>query len=366
MNELENARKTINDIDAELARLFEQRMGACRSIAAYKKAAGLPVRDTAREKSLIEKNCGLIQDPEIGSYYIQFLKNVIDLSCQFQTKLISGLRVSYSGVEGAFAYIAAKEMFPGAQLIACPDFAAAYRAVEDGEADCAVLPIENSYAGEVGVVMDLIFSGSLYVNRVIDVPVRHCLLGNPDATEQSVKTAVSHPQALDQCAEFLRAKDLGRESYANTALAAQYVKESGRTDLAAIASAETAEIFGLKILDRDIHDNKNNTTRFAAFSRVSSQNTPRGKSETESFILMFTVRNEAGALAQALDIIGAHGFNMRSLRSRPMKALQWSYYFYIEAEGNIHDENGKNMLRELSAMCDKLRLAGSYYAETLK
>ena len=366
MNELENARKTINEIDAELAKLFEARMGACRDIAAYKKAAGLPVRDSVREKSLIEKNSQLIGDPEIGAYYVQFIKHVIDLSCQFQTKLISGMRVSYAGVEGAFAYIAAKQMFPDAELISCPDFAGAYRAVEEGRADCAVLPLENSYAGEVGGVMDLIFSGSLYVNRVIDVPVSHCLLGLPGATEDSVKTAVSHPQALDQCAEYLQAKGLAREDHVNTAVAAQYVKESGRTDLAAIASAETAEIFGLKILDRDIHDNKTNTTRFAAFSPVRSQNPRRGKSDTENFILMFTVRNEAGALAQALDIIGAHGFNMRSLRSRPMKALQWSYYFYIEAEGNIQDENGKNMLRELSAMCDKLRLAGSYYADSLK
>lgn len=366
MNELEKARAVINEVDAELVRLFEARMAAARSIAAYKKAAGLPVRDPIREKSLIEKNCSLVQDPELAAYYVQFLRNVIDVSCQYQTKLISGMRVSYSGVEGAFAYIAAKQMFPGAQLLPYPDFAGAYHAVETGEADCVVLPMENSYAGEVGVVMDLIFSGSLHVNRVLDVPVRHCLLGLPQATEQSVKTAVSHPQALDQCAEYLRARSLGRESYANTALAAQYVKERGRTDLAAIASAETAELFGLKVLDKDIQDNKNNTTRFAAFSLVPSQNAPRGKSETENFILMFTVRNEAGALAQALDIIGAHGFNMRSLRSRPMKALQWSYYFYIEAEGNIHDENGKNMLRELSAMCDKLRLAGSYYTESLK
>ena len=117
------------------------------------------------------------------------------------------------------------------------------------------------------------------------------------------------------------------------------------------------------MLDRTINDVKNNTTRFAAFSRAQNRPTTPKKREDESFILVFTVRNEAGSLAQTLNIIGAHGFNMRSLRSRPMKELQWNYFFYIEAEGSIYNENGQDMLRELSAICAKLRLVGTYYTD---
>lgn len=121
-------------------------------------------------------------------------------------------------------------------------------------------------------------------------------------------------------------------------------------------------MFGLKLIDKVINDSKTNTTRFAALSRA--QNRPAGMSSRaeENFILVFTVKNEAGALAQTLNIIGAHGFNMRNLRSRPMKGLQWNYFFYIEAEGNVNNENGRDMLRELSAVCAKLKLVGTYYS----
>ena len=151
--------------------------------------------------------------------------------------------------------------------------------------------------------------------------------------------------------------------YPNTALAARYVKELGDPTVAAVASDETAAIFGLKILASKIHTSKTNTTRFGAFSRARNTACRKiGKSE-ESFILVFTVRNEAGALAKTLDIIGAHRFNMRNLRSRPMKELMWNYYFYVEAEGNIDTENGRDMLRELGATCDKLKLAGTFHTK---
>ena len=122
----------------------------------------------------------------------------------------------------------------------------------------------------------------------------------------------------------------------------------------------------LNIVAKEINDSKNNTTRFGSFSRARNVPSVSGKRENENFLLMFTVRNEAGSLAGALNIIGAHGFNMRSLRSRPMKDLQWNYYFYIEAEGNVNTVNGKEMMQELSAVCAKLRLVGSYYANNVK
>ena len=366
MNKLEMSRNEISRIDLEMAKLFEERMKVCEAIAAYKKECGLSIRDSARELDLINRNRKLIQSADVESYYVQFLRKTIDLSCDYQARIMNGMRVAYSGVEGAFAYAAAKRMFPEAELIACPEFTDAYQAVERGEYDSAVLPLENSYAGEVGTVMDLIFSGSLYVNQVIDLPVIHSLMGIEGASLDSIKTVVSHPQALAQCGDYIRRHGFQIMTYSNTALAAKHVREAGDPSLAAIASDETSAIFGLKILDSGINDSKNNTTRFAAFSRAQNRPATFGKREDENFILVFTVQNEAGALAQTLNIIGAHGFNMRNLRSRPMKDLQWSYFFYIEAEGNINNENGQDMLRELSAICAKLRLVGTYYANNVE
>ena len=366
MNKLEMSRNEISRIDLEMAKLFEERMKVCEAIAAYKKECGLSIRDSARELDLINRNRKLIQSADVESYYVQFLRKTIDLSCDYQARIMNGMRVAYSGVEGAFAYAAAKRMFPEAELIACPEFTDAYQAVERGEYDSAVLPLENSYAGEVGTVMDLIFSGSLYVNQVIDLPVIHSLMGIEGASLDSINTVVSHPQALAQCGDYIRRHGFQIMTYSNTALAAKHVREAGDPSLAAIASDETSAIFGLKILDSGINDSKNNTTRFAAFSRAQNRPATFGKREDENFILVFTVQNEAGALAQTLNIIGAHGFNMRNLRSRPMKDLQWSYFFYIEAEGNINNENGQDMLRELSAICAKLRLVGTYYANNVE
>ncbi len=366
MNELENSRKEIVRIDEQMAKLFEERMKAAKVIAEYKKEHGLSIRDSARETELIAKNRNHIESQDIESYYVEFLRNTIDLSCKYQSRIMSGLKVTYCGEEGAFAYIAAKKMFPEAQLTAFSDFKDAYQAVERGEYDCAVLPLENSYAGEVGTVMDLVFSGSLFVNQVIDLPVDHNLVANEQSLPGDIKKVVSHPQALDQCAGYIKKHGFETEAYSNTALAAKHVKETGDISTAAIASEETAAAFGLKVLDSGINDSKNNTTRFAAFSRAQNHIAAGTKREDENFILVFTVRNEAGALAQTLNIVGAHGFNMRNLRSRPMKNLQWNYFFYLEAEGNINTENGKDMLRELSAVCAKLRLAGTYYSNNTK
>ena len=167
---------------------------------------------------------------------------------------------------------------------------------------------------------------------------------------------VSHPQALRQCDDYIRSRGLETESYSNTALAARRVREANDPALGAIASEEAAAIFGLQVLDRNINTAKNNTTRFAALSRTRNRPDATRKREDENFVLVFTVQNDAGSLAQTLNIIGAHG---------PMKDLSWKYFFYVEAEGSINTTNGREMLQELSATCAKLRLVGSYYANNV-
>ena len=360
MNELEQKRNEIDAIDKEMAKLFEERMKVCDYIAEYKKTNVLPVFDKEREEKILADRVKYVKDDICKEYYIDFMKDLMKLSCKYQERKIGQIKVAYSGTEGAFGYMAAKEAFNNANLIAYPHFAAAYHAVENGEADCAVLPIENSYAGDVGTVMDLAFSGGLFINRVIDFNIVHNLVAKKGASLDKIKTVVSHPQALEQCEEFIKEHGFATIEYANTALAAKYVKENCDETVAAIASDITAEHFDLEILQRNINSGKSNTTRFAVFSKAQVLSQSTRINEKEHFIIVFTTKNEAGTLAQALNIIGAHDFNMRNLRSRPMKDLLWSYYFFVEAEGNIGTREGQNMMRELSAVCARLKLVGTY------
>lgn len=360
MKDLEKAREQIDLIDKQMAKLFEERMQAVKEVAEFKKANGLAIFDKSREDKILQSCANKISDKDLDEYYVDYVKNVIRISKNYQSKLMGNVKVAYSGTEGAFGYLAAKQLYPMAEYIAYPHFAGAYKAVEDGEVDLAVLPIENSSAGDVGIVMDLTFSGNLYINRVIDMSVSHCLLGLPNSTINDIKTVVSHSQALEQCDEFIKENNFKTSNYVNTALAAKYVLENNDASIGAIASKETAESLGLKVLAVNVNNDKNNTTRFAVFSRSQTVPAKDVKDQNQHFILTFTTKNQAGTLATALNIIGAHNFNMRNLRSRPMKDLMWNYYFFIEADGNINSYDGQNMLKELSAVCARLKLVGTY------
>ncbi len=355
MNSLEKARETINRVDSEMAALFTERMRAAELVAAYKKEHGLPITDAEREAAVIRNGAQQVDDPILREYYVRFIQETMALSRAYQSRLLEGMRVAYSGTEGAFAHIATGKLFPSAEKIGFPDFESAYRAVENGECDAAVLPVENSTNGEVGQVMDLMFSGGLFVNRMLDLPVTQDLLVKPGTAVEEIRTVISHPQALGQCAARIREMGWRIEEYPNTALAAKFVASTNDRTVAAIASAEAAEQFGLSVSERNLNASRSNTTRFAVFTRAENTQTPGTCSA-----LMFTVRNEAGALARAIDVIGHYGFNMRTLRSRPMKELLWQYYFYVEAEGDLHSPDGQNMLRSLAVFCDKLKPVGCY------
>ncbi len=355
---LDKARKIINEVDGEMRELFIKRMRAAEMVAEYKKERGLAILDTSRENEIIKRNSETVEDDVLREYYVNFLRNNMAVSRAYQSRLLEGMRVAYSGTEGAFAHIAAEKLYPSAAKVAYMDFSTAYRAVEAGECDVAVLPMENSYNGDVGQVTDLMFSGSLYVNGIYDLPVSQDLLGVKGANLSDIKTVYSHPQALGQCHNYIAKNGFACCEYSNTALAARHVAELADKSIGAIASAEAAELFGLEVIDHDINESRSNTTRFAVFSRTSNKRV--GHESGVHSILLFTVRNEAGALAKAIDVIGSHGFNMRSLKSRPMKELLWQYYFYVEAEGNIQSENGANMMEALGEYCDKLKFVGTY------
>lgn len=359
MTELEKARQTINEVDKQMAELFEKRMDAARIVAEYKKQNGLKIDDFAREEQVISNNTALIEDEDYKSYYINFLRETINLSKLLQHRLLEGMRVAYSGVEGAFANIVAERIFPDANCVGYKDFAAAYNAVVNGECDCAVLPVENSFNGDVGKVMDLSFFGSLFVNGIYEAEITQNLLGLKSAKLEDIKTVISHAQALGQCASYIEKHGFETKEAVNTAVAAKTVAEGGDKTVAAIASAEAAEKFGLKILESHINESNQNSTRFAVFSRSEKAKLPTDN----HFIMLFTVNNAAGSLGRAISVIGEHGFNLKALKSRPTKELVWDYYFYAEGEGNIGSEQGKEMLEELSKCCSNLKILGSFEKE---
>ncbi len=359
MTELEKARLSINEVDKKMAELFEQRMDAVKIVAEYKREHGIQITDAVREAENIKRNAALISNEDYKSYYINFLQSNMELSKSYQHRLLEGMQIAFSGVEGAFANVAARKVFPDAQYRPYPDFKSAYDSVVNGECDCVILPIENSYNGDVGQVMDLAFFGPLYINGVFDISVVHNLLAVEGATVDRINQVISHPQALGQCAGYIKKHGFEAVEAVNTAVAAKQVAEMGKTDIAAIASHEAAEKYGLKILETHINESNNNTTRFAVFSR--SAKSP--SAEDKHFIMMFTVTNEAGSLGKAISIIGENGFNLKALKSRPTKELIWSYYFYVEGEGNINCENGKKMLSELKTKCSELKVIGSFEKE---
>ncbi len=265
-------------------------------------------------------------------------------------------KIAYSGIEGAFANIVAKKIFPEDEPVPFKNFRETYDAVSAGLCDYAVLPIDNSYSGEVTEVMDLLFEGNLYINALYSLPVIQNLLGVPGSTKEDIRKVVSHPKALEQCDGYIRKCGYEAVQAANTARAAREVAAQKDRSTAAIASLETAEIYGLEVLEEHINESDDNTTRFVVVSKE------KGRlglfEEEESFIMLFSVDNSAGALLLPLQIIARYEYNMKVLHSRPLKHHKWQYYFYVEMEGDYNTENGMKMTRVLEEECRFIKVLG--------
>ncbi len=364
MTDLNESRNKIEEIDRQMAELFVKRMHTAEEIAEYKKSNGIPILDTGREKALIEKNEQYIEDNSLKPHYRKFMQDVMDISKQYQHKLLEKSRIAYSGIEGAFAFIAAKNLFPDGELVSFRNFRQAYDSVMNGNCDIAVLPIENSNAGEVGQVMDIMYEGDLFINGIYPFRISQNLLGIEGSSVNMIKKVISHSQALEQCAEYIEEHGMETVQASNTAVAAKQVAEMNDKSVAAIASKETAGLYGLTLLDHDINEDITNTTRFAVLSR-SREEIING-AEGTTVILMFSVKDEAGMLAKAIGVIGKHGLSMNSLRSRPLKSLSWQYYFYAEISGRNSTGKIPDMLKEMSKYCESLKVLGASRESNVK
>ena len=353
-NELEQARREIDAVDAEMAALFCRRMDAVRRVAAYKQARGLPVLDASREEAVVAKNCARLPDEAYAEYYEDFIRHTMGLSRAFQRAVLGMGTVAYQGVEGAFAHIALRALFPHAEAVSYPTWDEVFDAVERGDAARGVVPFENSHAGDVSAVLDLCYNHpELWVVDVYDLPISQNLLVLPGTQLSQLRTVYSHQQAIAQSETFLKQFRLPATAMANTAMAAKFVAESGDATKAAIASAETAALYGLEILVPNINTDGDNTTRFIVLSREKPTAGNR-------FSLLFTVDNKPGKLAEVIQVIGASGFNMESIKSRPMPHVPFEYYFYVELVGDpTADETGA-LLQQLDRTCRTVRLLGVY------
>lgn len=375
MDDLLAMRNEIDDIDNLIVDLYERRMQIAEGVAAYKRRTGQPVQDKVREKEKIEKVTAHARS-EFSKEAVQSLYGqIMAVTRMVQYRKLSGERadfkifdmkepeigaktkVVYAGVPGAYAEAAMVRYF-GTEIdgFNVETFGDAMEAVANGAAEYAVLPIENSTAGSVSDVYDLLAQYDHTISGETMIRVEHCLLGQPDAELSDIKTVYSHPQALMQCKQFLDEKrEWQQVSLKNTAAAAKKVLEDNDKTQAAIASKQAAKNFGLKILQGLLNDVKDNFTRFVI---VSHQHTYTTKADKIS--ICFEVPDESGSLYSILGHFIFNGLNMSRIESRPIKGKPWQYRFFVDVSGNLNDEAVRHALHGIENETDNFRILGNY------
>ena len=269
MDALEQARAEIDEVDAQLAALFERRMAAVLQVAEYKRAHGLPIFDAAREAAVLEKAAARIHAPALRPYYKDHVQNMMDVAKQYEALILGQNRAAYQGVEGPLRTSRCGHCSPrrGREL---PHLGRGIRRRGAGDAAHGVVPFENSHAGDVSAVLDLCYNHpDLWVVDVYDLPISQNLLVLPGTQLAEIRSVYSHQQAIAQSETFLKQFHLPATAMLNTAMAAKFVAESGDKTKAAIASAETAALYGLEVLVPRINTDGDNTTRFIVISRQS-------------------------------------------------------------------------------------------------
>lgn len=375
--DLSGLRKSIEDIDRQLLDLFTSRMAVAREVAAFKFDNSAPIFDPQREDEVVRLALTRV-DPADAIRTESLLRGLMRLSrgVQYEKLLEKGQSfdlgsqianaprqlpelkmIAFQGTVGSYAAQAAETMFPGVPTIAVQTWDQACILVENGAADLAVLPLENSTAGTVDDVYDLLIKHNLYIWRALSLSIQHCLMASPGTTLDSIHTVISHSQALAQCSDLIRTRGWeGRES-PNTAFAAAEVAEIGEPGFAAIASAAAAADNHLEILRRDICNSHANQTRFVAVGR-SLNITP----DADRISLALRLPHQSGSLAATLAIFSDRRLNLTKIESRPDLENPWSYLFYLDFEAQADRLPAVlATLLHLSREMPMLRLLGWYH-----
>ena len=349
---IEDLRKKIDETDAEIVRLIAERLRIAEEIGKSKREQGNQIEDRERERVVLNHVKALAQKENISPEDIENIyQQVVKIS-----KGRQGITVAFQGEAGAYSEEAAFRFFSSSILARpCESLEDVFHVVEQGEAQIAVVPVENSLEGSISRAYDLLLDSSLSICGEVELRVSHCLIARPKTRLDLIKKVYSHPQALGQCRSFL--KHLGCElvpTY-DTAGSVRILKEQGATDSAAIASAKAAEIYGMKILAREIEDNPNNFTRFFALSKQDSP--PSGDDKTS---IVFSVRHKPGALYQTLTEFAVRNINLTKIESRPTRQKPWEYYFYLDFQGHREDKAAHELLEKLAETSIFVKVLGSY------
>lgn len=369
MKDLEQCRQEIDEIDKQLIKLFEQRLNVSKDVVTYKLAHDMEIFQPEREKIVIEKNAARVENPKLVGYVRNFVQDVMDVGKSYQATFIplenlyqlskprtENIKVGYAGVPGAFAHQAMLEYFGEVENTNYVNFKDVYEALKNDEIDYGIVPLENSSTGAINDNYDLVRDYDFYIVGEHSVSIAQHLLGIKGAKIEDIKTVYSHPQGIMQSAKFLREHDTMKpQNYSNTAAAAKFVSESNDLSIGAIASIAAAKLYNLEVIQENIHNEQSNNTRFIIFSKQLEDH-----SETDRVSVVFTLPHKTGALYSVLKAIKDHQINLSRIESRPIKDKRWQYYFYIDFEGSLHDDNVKLALEQMKTNCLTLRVIGNY------
>ena len=375
--DIQELRSEIDSIDDELVRLFAQRMDVSARIADCKKENNLPIFVPAREREKladVAKKAG----PDMANYTRVLYSMIFELSRSYQSKCnntVSPLYASITeaiettpklfpqapmvacqGVEGAYSQIACEKIFKNPFILYFKNFDGVFSAIEQGLCQYGILPIENSTAGSVKMVYDLMISHHFSIVRSFRLKVDHNLLVNSGATMDSIREIYSHEQAINQCSAFLKQFPNAKvTTVENTAVAANMVAHSGRTDVAALSSRSCADLYGLKILESSVQDAGNNHTRFICISK--NLEIYPGSDKTS---IMMILSHKPGSLYKVLARLYVLGINVTKLESRPLPDRDFEFMFYFDLETSIYSEEFVQLMCELEDLCEEFKYLGSY------
>ena len=375
--ELNEAREKINEIDEQLVKLFSSRMELSSKIAEYKAEKNLPILDRTREREVLNKVADL-SGPELENYSKVLFSTLFDLSRSYQNRLTKsesplGAQIQEAlentpkqfptkvvaacqGVEGAYSQQACDKIFSLPNIMYFRTFEGVFQAVEKGLCQYGILPIENSTAGSVNAVYDLMSRYHFYIARSIRLRIEHSLLARTAVPLSKIKEVVSHEQAISQCSAFLKNHpEIKVTVVENTAAAAKMVAESDRDDLAAISSRSCAELYGLSTLSDTVQNSENNCTRFICISKKLEIYPGAGKTS-----LMLTVPHRPGSLYGVIARIAALGMNLTKLESRPIPGKDFEFMFYFDLDASIYDPEVVRLICELDSDLDEFAYLGSY------
>ena len=349
---LEDLRKEIDNIDGRIVELISDRIKVAEAIGKGKKQQKKLVEDQERELRVLKNVRGLAQQKHINQTDIEHIYRQIMDAC----KNIQGVSVAFQGKVGAYSEEAAIRYF-GASTQAQPlgSFDEVFKAVETGTAPFGAVPIENSLEGSISQVYDLLLDSDVMVCGEIDIRISHCLIANPNVSLGDIRRVYSHPQALAQCRTFLGHLNAELLPAGDTAGSVAMIKDLNLKDSAAIASARAADYYGLKVLAKEIEDNKHNFTRFFIIAREDSP--PSGDDKTA---VVFSVKHEPGTLYASLREFAEHEINLTKLESRPTRQRPWEYYFFLEFAGHRKDKRIAAALKTLEANSIFVKVLGSY------